>query len=84
MQNDILRIFQTHLGLPDSLSADSRLEALGVTSFGFIEIVLRIENETGLEFEDRYLNHLEFQTVEDVISYCRGLDPPADHPRSVR
>lgn len=73
VQHDILSIFQNHLSLPEPVSIDTRLEELGITSFGFIELVLKIETHTGLEFEDRYLNYLEFQTVENVISYCSRL-----------
>ncbi|TNJ42301.1 acyl carrier protein [Phaeobacter sp. B1627] len=73
VHNDIVSIFQNHLDLPEAISVDTRLEELGVTSFGFIELVLKIENQIGLEFEDRYLNYLEFQTVENVISYCQRL-----------
>lgn len=73
MEKQVTSIVSAYLKLKLPVDPDTTLESLGFTSFSFIELVLRIEADTGLEFEDRYLSYLEFKRLSDVVRYCEQL-----------
>lgn len=51
---------------PDRITADSRLEDLGVDSIGMAELIFNVEDEFGLKLPDLPV-HLS--TFDDVVRY---------------
>ncbi|WP_028560593.1 acyl carrier protein [Paenibacillus pinihumi] len=54
------------LGLEDSLSD------IGLNSIKFIELVVAIESESGIEFDDEDLDIKNFENLNKLISYIEG------------
>ena len=54
-------------------STGEMLTDLNVNSLNFIEIVVKIEDEFSIEFEDDKLMYNSFATIDDLISYVKTL-----------
>jgi acyl carrier protein len=55
---------------PDLLQRDMRLfDDLGLDSSSALELLMRIEDETGIEFDDDTLEPQHFETVGTLVGY---------------
>lgn len=55
---------------PDLLGWDMRLvDDLGLDSTSALELLMRIEDETGIEFDDDTLEQRHFETVGSLVGY---------------
>jgi acyl carrier protein len=55
---------------PDLLEWDKRLvDDLGLDSTSALELLMRIEDETGIEFDDDTLEQRHFETVGSLVGY---------------
>lgn len=55
---------------PDLLEWDMRLvDDLGLDSTSALELLMRIEDETGIEFDDDTLEQRHFATVRSLVGY---------------
>jgi acyl carrier protein len=48
---------------------DSRLQELGVDSFGLFELLMGLEQEFGISIRDEDFSIARFQTVKNMIEY---------------
>lgn len=64
---EIVRIFGEACALDEDVTEESRLKELSLDSLSFISALVRIEDETGLEFELEELNMDNWETVGDFI-----------------
>jgi acyl carrier protein len=64
----ITLILSKHEGV-EQINAQSNLLDLGFDSLKFIELVLKIEFEFGIEFDDEDLNYRKFTQVSEVADY---------------
>ncbi|MFI5783879.1 acyl carrier protein [Nocardia sp. NPDC051570] len=56
---------------PDSLEWSMRLfDDLGLDSIRALELLLRIEDETGIEFDENTLEQHHFATVGSLVGYA--------------
>jgi acyl carrier protein len=56
---------------PDVLKPDLRLfHDLGLDSSSALELLMRIEDETGIEFDDDTLEQEHFETVGTLVGYA--------------
>ncbi|GAA1314923.1 acyl carrier protein [Pseudonocardia xinjiangensis] len=56
---------------PDRLEWDTRLfDDLGLDSTSALELLMRIEDETGIEFDDDTLEQQHFETVGSLVGYA--------------
>lgn len=63
----------------ENASPDSRLDELGVDSFGLFELLLGLEEAFGISIKDEDFSIASFQTVMRMIEYVeRGLLGDAD------
>ncbi|MCL2051391.1 MAG: acyl carrier protein [Lachnospiraceae bacterium] len=49
------------------------LEDLGINSMVFISLVVEVENEFGVEFDDDNLDYRDFDTVTSICDYINTL-----------
>ena len=54
------------------INLESELTALGYDSLKFIHLVIKIEHEFGIEFEDENLLARKFTTVGQIVDYIDG------------
>ena len=52
----------------EPISAETKLEVLGVNSLSIVKFVVMLEDEFDVEFEDEKLKRGKFVTVEDLIN----------------
>lgn len=52
-----------------SLNDDIELAAIGINSMKFIQIVIAIEEEFGIEFDDEHLNNELFKTIGSLTNF---------------
>lgn len=57
----------------EDIGLDSPLNDIGINSISFIKIVVAIESEFNIEFEDEYLEYSKWNTLNDIISYIDYL-----------
>lgn len=70
---DVLR---RHAGLavdPDELDGGAGLYDAGMTSFASVNVMLALEQEVAVEFEDRMLQRATFQTIDSVTGALSEL-----------
>lgn len=53
----------------NSFNSYTELADIGINSMKFIKIVIAIEEEFGIEFDDEYLNNELFKTVESLTNF---------------
>lgn len=56
-----------------SITLGSKLLDLGIDSLTFIEVIVEIENEFGIEFGEEKLNQKEFESVQEIAKYVWDL-----------
>jgi acyl carrier protein len=55
---------------PDRVGWDTRLfDELGLDSTGALELLMRIEDETGVEFDDDDMDPQHFETVGSLVGF---------------
>ncbi len=55
--------------LIDKLDAEQNLSDLGITSVNFIKIIVLVEDEFDIEFDDEDLKFENFNTIANVSAY---------------
>jgi acyl carrier protein len=58
---------------PDGIRLEDRLIDLGLDSLTFLEMVVALEEEFGVRFEDERLTFEALPTVESVVGYVGTL-----------
>lgn len=53
----------------DSVGIEEKLDDLGINSLSFIKIVVAIEEQFKIEFDDEDLTKIKFKFVKDIINY---------------
>lgn len=51
----------------DEITEDVKISELGVNSIIFIKLLVKIEKEFNIKFEDEMLNYRAFDTIGDLI-----------------
>lgn len=69
----LLRCIQDHRPDVGQVALGHKLADLGYDSFSFIDLVVRVENEFGIEFFDEHLSHKRYETVRDLRRYVESL-----------
>lgn len=54
------------------LKMDDTFMDIGLNSIDFIKVVVALEEELGLEFEDQYLNINSFKNLQVFINYLKS------------
>lgn len=69
----ILEVIKNNADLesPLEISPDNQILSLGITSRSFVEIVVALESEFDIEFEDENLDVRHFDTLNDLIDYVK-------------
>ncbi len=65
----IVEIIKANTECSNEISEKSLLCNLEITSIDFVKIVIEIETEFNIEFEDEKLQFSEFPTVQSLIDY---------------
>jgi acyl carrier protein len=55
----------------EAISPDAQILSLGITSRSFIELVVALESEFNIEFEDENLDVRHFNTVNDLLDFVK-------------
>lgn len=55
--------------IQEPISAETKLELLGVNSLSIVKFVVMLEDEFDIEFEDEQLKRGKFVTINDLITY---------------
>ena len=72
IQSKVIAIIAQQLHInPDEITPDSVLETLGADSLDFVELVMKFEEEFGIEINDDDAQKL--QTVAQVVAYVQRL-----------
>ena len=72
IREKVIELISVHLGINNAtqrLDANDDLSQLGMNSLTFIKLVVSIENELGLEFEDEALNNNKFASLSALCAY---------------
>jgi acyl carrier protein len=72
IQSKVIAIIaqQLHISAED-ITPDSMIESLGADSLDFVELVMKFEEEFGVEINDEDAQKLH--TVADVVAYIQRL-----------
>ena len=73
MRERIIEIIRDACALKeDNITFETNLGDISLDSLTFIEVIVRIEQEFGVEFDDEDLNIDDWGTIGDVIHYVEG------------
>ena len=73
MRERIIEIIRDACALKeDNITFETNLGDISLDSLTFIEVIVRIEQEFGIEFDDEDLNIDDCGTIGDVIHYVEG------------
>ena len=73
MRERIIEIISDACALKeDNITFETNLGDISLDSLTFIEVIVRIEQEFGFEFDDEDLNIDDWGTIGDVIHYVEG------------
>lgn len=65
----ILKMVQERLETEKGVDLDTKLEEVGVDSLMYVELLVEIEEQFGMEFEDDKVSYKELATVRDIVEY---------------
>lgn len=72
MKNKIIAMIRTVLGIDDNMSNEeiekSDLLVLGIDSISAIQLIIMLESELSIEFEDTDLNLSTVKTVDSIMT----------------
>ena len=77
----ILKLLKENVSLEKikkGVDLETNLEEIGVSSVDFIKLIVGIENEFDIEFDDEHLSYEKFKTVRDLIDYLDELKKNED------
>ena len=69
MNKRIIEIIKVNTECSNEIFENSLLCDLEITSIDFVKIVIEIETEFNIEFEDEKLQFSEFSTIQSLIDY---------------
>ena len=77
LTNQVIEIFKTvcqmeHIKLPPQMSGATHLRDLGLNSLLFIKVVVRLEVEFDVDFEDESMDINAFVVVDDIVKYIES------------
>lgn len=52
-----------------NMKVEDSLDRLGINSVSYIKIVIELENEFDIEFDDDCLNYESFKSVKNIVDY---------------
>lgn len=55
----------------EDIGLETNLTTIGINSISFIKIIVAIESEFNMEFDDDGLDYTQYQCFKDVVSYIR-------------
>lgn len=55
------------------ISVDEDLKSVGINSLNFIKLIIAIENEFDIEFEDEYLDYNQYSSLKQLAEYVDKL-----------
>lgn len=67
----VSEIFKKNLELNKEIKQSEHLTELGLNSINYISIIVDLEDEFNIEFEEDYLLMEAFKTLQDMIDYVR-------------
>lgn len=68
----LIRLIAEQMTEVKTIESVSKLKDIGYDSLKFIALVVKIEAVFEIEFEDEYLNHHEFDTIDDLLTYLES------------
>ena len=68
MKDKIIQIIKDACALEEEVKENSDLKTLSLDSLSFVEMLVNIENEFEIEFEDEELNFFGWENVSDLIN----------------
>lgn len=70
-EEKLIRLIAEQMKEVKIIESGSKLKDIGYDSLKFIALVVKMEAAFEMEFEDQYLNHHEFDTVDDLLEYLK-------------
>lgn len=72
IEQEIVRLMIEVGELPDNIGLDNTFKEIGVESINFITIIVEIEDDFGIEFDDENMISSNYQTVGDFVNYVKS------------
>lgn len=66
---EIIHKHQSELVIENEIKPETKFVEFGTNSISFIKIIVDVENEFDIEFDDEKLSTNDFQTVQDLCNY---------------
>ena len=68
MKERVIEIIQNACALEEKITLTSELKLLSLDSLSFIEVIVEIEDATGVEFDIDELGLFNWETVGDIVN----------------
>ena len=70
---NIIAIITNNLQVKEYLATNDDLTVIGLDSIKFIRLVVEIEEEFGVNFDDEMLDFSKFQSLEELSDYIHNM-----------
>ena len=74
LEERIIKIFRKAVNISEDvvLTSDTMINTLEVNSLNFLKIIVEIEEEFAIEFEDEELNFYTFNSIKDIVELVKN------------
>lgn len=69
----VLGIVRERSFMGDEVKKEDEFSAIGINSIDIVDVIVEIEDEFGISFNDSALNVEKFRTIENVIEMVNEL-----------
>jgi acyl carrier protein len=73
VREKILEIIKQELDFHQIIHDESKLEEIGVDSIAFISIIIAIEEEFSIRFDDKQIIYNKYQTIGDLVVAVQSI-----------
>ena len=57
----------------DGITPETEIKSISLDSLSFVELIVNLEAEFGISFDDEQLNIYDYATVQDIINFVEEL-----------
>lgn len=73
LQNNIIEIIQNQLDTKIEIGLTTTFAEIKLNSIAFVKIIVRIEDELGINFNLKMIDIEQYITIKDLIDYIEDL-----------
>lgn len=79
IEREIIKLMSEAGELPDNIGLDTTFNQIELDSIGFVTIIVEIETNYGIEFDDENMLITNYQSIDDFVEYVKKKIAKAEY-----